>query len=174
MVFAKSFFNGKMSATCFITSLEPNESSLVPAGFLTSFYCRKLNLWSLCCFFVENWLGPLFTAFLEERESIEKLNGWQMNLFSLFFFSIKVMKTISISVLPLKQRLHKLCFLQKPGCQKPCWDQAAPRKRRKDSWQRTWKAIDSLDTEIYSRLGWSLNCKYYPIHTSLSLHSIDR
>ena len=25
---------------------------------------------------------------------------------------------------PKKQRLHKLCFLQKLGCQKPCWDQA--------------------------------------------------
>ena len=27
-------------------------------------------------------------------------------------------------VLPSQQRLHELCFLQKMGCQKPCWDQA--------------------------------------------------
>jgi hypothetical protein len=25
-------------------------------------------------------------------------------------------------VLPSQQRLHKLSFLQKLGCQKPCWD----------------------------------------------------
>ena len=27
-------------------------------------------------------------------------------------------------LLPSQQRLHKLRFLQKLGCQKPCWDQA--------------------------------------------------
>ena len=46
-----------------------------------------------------------------------------MALPSLFFFYIEAMKRNSILVLPSKQRLHKLCFLQKLGCQKPCWDQ---------------------------------------------------
>ena len=28
------------------------------------------------------------------------------------------------NISPLKKRLHKLRFLQKLGCQTPCWDQA--------------------------------------------------
>ena len=47
-----------------------------------------------------------------------------MDLSSLFFSPIEAMKRNSIFVLPSKQRLHKLCFLQKLGSQKPCWDQA--------------------------------------------------
>ena len=47
-----------------------------------------------------------------------------MDLPSLFFFSIEAMKRNSFLVLPSKQRLNKLHFLQKLGCQKPCWDQA--------------------------------------------------
>ena len=42
----------------------------------------------------------------------------------LFVFSIEAMQKNSILVLPSKQRLQNLCFLQKLGCQKPCWDQA--------------------------------------------------
>ena len=48
-----------------------------------------------------------------------------MDLSSLFLFSIEAMKRNSIIVLPSKERLHKLRFLQKLGCQKPCWDQAS-------------------------------------------------
>ena len=44
-----------------------------------------------------------------------------------FFFVIEAMNneaTNSILVVPSKQKVHKLCFLQKLGCQKPCCDQA--------------------------------------------------
>ena len=44
---------------------------------------------------------------------------------SLFFFSIEAMKWNSVLVLPSKQRLHNLRFLQKLGCQKPCWDSSS-------------------------------------------------
>ena len=66
----------------------------------------------------------LFTAFLEERGSIKKLKGRKMDLSSLFLFSIEAMERNFTLDFPSKQRLHKLRFLQKVGCQKPCWDQA--------------------------------------------------
>ena len=44
--------------------------------------------------------------------------------FPIFFFSMPALQRNTTSVLPLQQRLHKLRFLQKMGCQKPCWDQA--------------------------------------------------
>ena len=47
-----------------------------------------------------------------------------MDFSSLFFFSIQAMKKNCNFVLPSNQRLHKSCFLQKLGCQKPSWDQA--------------------------------------------------
>ena len=52
----------------------------------------------------------LFTAFLKQGGSIGKLEGLQMDLSSLLFFSIESMKRNSILVLLLKQRLHKLRF----------------------------------------------------------------
>jgi hypothetical protein len=39
---------------------------------------------------------------------------------------MKARQRITTSVLPSQQRLHKLRFLQKLGCQKPCWDKLAP------------------------------------------------
>ena len=97
------------SATCLSTRIE--EFSLVLQSFWQPSFCRKHNLWNLC-FFGGNWLVLLFSAFLEERWSIVKLEGWWMDLSSLFFFSIEAVNRISILVLPSKQRLHKLCFLQ--------------------------------------------------------------
>ena len=44
------------------------------------------------------------------------------------FFSIPAMERNFTLGLPLKQSLHKLCFLQKLCCQKPCWDQARQRQ----------------------------------------------
>ena len=92
-------------------------------GFWQPSVCRKRNLWSLC-FYWGNWVVLLFTAFLEERESIKKLKGWKKDLSPLFLFAIEAMQRNFILVLPSKQRLHKLRFLRKTGCQKPCWDQA--------------------------------------------------
>ena len=46
-----------------------------------------------------------------------------MVLSPLFFSTLNAMKRNDTSVLPSQQRLHKLRFLQKQGCQKPCWDQ---------------------------------------------------
>ena len=41
-----------------------------------------------------------------------------------FLFSIEAMQRNFVLDLQSKQRLHKLRFLKKVGCQKPCWDQA--------------------------------------------------
>ena len=37
---------------------------------------------------------------------------------------MQAMHTTPTIFVPSQQRLHKLRFLQKLGCQKPCWDQA--------------------------------------------------
>ena len=42
----------------------------------------------------------------------------------IFFCSILIFPILQFCpILPSQQGLHKLCFLQKLGCQKPCWDQ---------------------------------------------------
>ena len=46
-----------------------------------------------------------------------------MDLSPLFFFSIAAMQRNFTLVVQSKQSLLKLRFLQKLGCQKPCWDQ---------------------------------------------------
>ena len=65
-----------------------------------------------------------FIAFLKERICVEKLGRMKNGLVS----SCSSLHTNNAEnptfVLPSKQRLHKLCFLRKLGCQKPCWDQA--------------------------------------------------
>jgi hypothetical protein len=70
------------------------------------------------------WGVLLFNAFLEERGRTKKLKGWSMDSSQRFFFSIKAMQIIFTLDVASKQRLHKLRFLKKVGCQKPCWDQA--------------------------------------------------
>ena len=92
-------------------------------GFWQPSFCRKLNLGSLC-FDWGNRVLLLINASLKERASTMKLKGWKMDSFLVFFFSILAMKIKFSLVLLLKQSLHKLSFLQKLGCQKPCWDQA--------------------------------------------------
>ena len=70
----------------------------------------------------------LFAAFLQERECVEKLRRMKNGIVSTFSFSpckqCRAMQRNSTLVLQSYKRLHKLCFLQKQGCQKPCWDQA--------------------------------------------------
>ena len=92
-------------------------------GFWCPSFCRKRTLGSLC-FDWGNWAVILFNASLKERGSIMKLKGWKVDLFPLLFVSIAAMQRNFTLGLPSKQSLHKLCFLQKLGCLKPCWDQA--------------------------------------------------
>ena len=67
----------------------------------------------------------LCIAFLEKRESEEKLCRMKNGLVSTFpFFYMQAMQRNLTLVLPSQQRLHKLHFLQKLGSQKPSWDQA--------------------------------------------------
>ena len=66
----------------------------------------------------------LSIAFLEERKCVEKLERISDDLSPLFVFSLQAMEKNPILVFQSEQRLHKLRFLQKLGCQKPCWDQA--------------------------------------------------
>ena len=47
-----------------------------------------------------------------------------MDLSPLLLFSIQPKQRTPTLVLPSIQRLHELRFLQKLGCQKPCWDHA--------------------------------------------------
>ena len=94
-------------------------------------------------------MALVFTAFMEERGSIGTLEGWRMNLPSLFFFSSEAMKRNSISVLPSKQRLHKLCFLQKLGCQNPAGT-------RLDSSSLVNKQVGGGDKSILQRVGQDL------------------
>ena len=88
----------------------------------------------------------LFTAILEERESVGKLEGWQLDLSSVFFFFIEAMKRNSFLLLPSKQRLHKLRFLQKLGCQKLCLDQA--------------RLSGLVNKQVVVSLPWVVSCVY--------------
>ena len=47
-----------------------------------------------------------------------------MDMPQLYNFFMRSILRESTLVLPSQQRLHKLSFLQKLGCQKACWDQA--------------------------------------------------
>ena len=63
--------------------------------------------------------------FLEERECVERLVRMKNELVSTFpFIHAGIAEQTPTSVVPSQKRLHKLSFLQKLGCQKPCWDQA--------------------------------------------------
>ena len=67
----------------------------------------------------------VFTAFLEGKEKDQEADRMNYELVSTFIFlSIDAIQRNFTLVLTSKQRLHKLRFLQKLGCQKPCWDQA--------------------------------------------------
>ena len=70
-------------ATCLFTRLE--ESSLVPAGFLTAQFLQKTSFMKPLFFKGRNWVLLVFTAFLEERGSIGKLEGWWMDLPHFYF-----------------------------------------------------------------------------------------
>ena len=117
-------FSGSVATqdpSCLFTRLESLGWS--QQGFWQPSFWRKRNLWSLC-YDGGSLVLLLFTAYLEERWSIKKLEGWIMDMSLLFFSYVEAMKINSILVFPSKQRLHKLRFLQKLGCQKPRWDQA--------------------------------------------------
>ena len=97
---------------------EAREYSLVPIGFLTAQFLQK-GWWHLMM--VEIWW--CFSLLLSWRKEGVKRNDvdWSYHCFSFFKQALQRNTT---SLLPSQQRLHKLCFLQKQACQKPCWDQA--------------------------------------------------
>ena len=97
---------------------EAREYSLVPVGFLTAQFLQK-GWWHLLM--VEIWW--CFSLLLSWRKEGVKRNDvdWSYHCFSFFKQALQRNTT---SLLPSQQRLHKLHFLQKLGCQKPCWDQA--------------------------------------------------
>ena len=88
---------------------------LLPLPTVTSYsYCYFLLLLiflpptttsSFYCYFFLLLLFPPPTA--KVRWSIGNLEGWQMDLSSIFFFAVDTTKRSSILVLPSKQRIHK-------------------------------------------------------------------
>ena len=102
---------------------QARESSLVPVGFLTSQCLQKL-WFSQPLLWWGNRVMLLCIAFLEERESFEKLGRMTDGLSPTLFFSIQAIQRNPALVPSSQQMLHTLRFLQKLGCQKPCWDLA--------------------------------------------------
>ena len=92
-------------------------------GFWQPIFCRKLSLRSLWC---DRRTDVFFSALIACR--IGKVDTspfniiWSISTHSRF--SKKAMKRRTTLLPQSKERLHKLRFLQKLGCQKPCWDQA--------------------------------------------------
>jgi hypothetical protein len=67
----------------------------------------------------------LFFASTMEKKKIEDMSISNPSSIPILPFSSgKAVKSNTTKFPPPKQRLHKLHFLQKLGCQKPCWDQA--------------------------------------------------
>ena len=66
----------------------------------------------------------LFIAFLKKKKGVEKLGRMKNGLFYTCSFFHKSNAEKSHLSFPTQQRLHKLRFLKKLGCQKPCWDMA--------------------------------------------------
>ena len=62
--------------------------------------------------------------FWRKRECLERLGRMKNLLVSMFPFIHTGNADNPHLSSPTQQRLHKLCLLQKLGCQKPCWDQA--------------------------------------------------
>ena len=92
-------------------------------GFWQPIFCRKRNLWSLC-FDGRTRVKFLCIAWMEKRKSGDKSFFHPFGFFMLSLSSRKAVNRSTTQFPQSKQRLHKLCFLQKLGCQKPCWDQA--------------------------------------------------
>ena len=86
-------------------------------------FCSKRNLWRLC-----------FDGKIEVKfrciAAMEKKKSGPDSIFHPFSFMIlplsfrEALNRSTIQFPQSKQRLHKLRFLQKLDCQKPCWDQA--------------------------------------------------
>ena len=66
----------------------------------------------------------LFVHILEERKYVEKIGRMKNGHVSTFPCLHANNAERPHLLLPSQQRLHKVRFLQKLGCQKPCWDQA--------------------------------------------------
>ena len=68
------------------------------------------------------WCFSVLIDWEKEKWRKSILHHWKI-LYTFHFLKQTMHKTTTLFP-PSKQRLHKLCFLQKLGCQKPCGDQA--------------------------------------------------
>ena len=92
-------------------------------GFWQPSFCRKRNLWRLC-FDGKTKVKFLCIASIEKRKSGDKSIFHPLSILMLPLSSRKAVNISTTRFPQSKQRLHKIQFLQKLGCQKPCWDQA--------------------------------------------------
>ena len=88
---------------------QTRESSLVPAGFLTAQFLQKL--W---------FMKPLL--WWEIRVGLQNYEGW--TCLDILFPPYKRCREALLKFPPYNKWFINLQFLQKLGCQKPCWDQA--------------------------------------------------
>ena len=100
-------------------------SSLVPVGFLTARFLQKL--WFMKPLF--GWgerVVFLLIAFRQDRKCGEKIGKIKNGFFHIIYFlHTHNPEILNLGfVVPSEPRLHKLHFLQKLCCQKPCWDHA--------------------------------------------------
>ena len=102
---------------------QARESSLVPRGFFDSSVSAESVIYEAFFYWVYR-VVLLFVHFLEERKYVEKLGRMKNGYVSTFLCLHANNAEKPHLLLPSQQRLYKLCFLQKLGCQKPCWDQA--------------------------------------------------
>ena len=92
-------------------------------GFWQPTFCRKRNLWSLC-FDGRSKVKFLCIASMAKKKHGEEFifHPSSFLILPLSFWEALNRSTTQFS--QSKQRLPKLRFLQKLGCQKPCLDQA--------------------------------------------------
>ena len=91
--------------------------------FWQPIFCRKHILWSLC-FDWRTTVKCLCIASMEKRKRGDKSIFHPFSYLMLPLSSRKAVNRSTTRFPQSKQRLHKLRFLQKLDCQKPCWDQA--------------------------------------------------
>ena len=116
-----NFMESGSETTCLFTRLE--ESSLVPAGFLTAQFLQK-KICMKTCFDGRTKVKFLCIAAMKKNKSGDK-PIFHLISFMILPLSFREALNRSTTLFPRsKQRLPKLRFLQKLGCQKPCWDQA--------------------------------------------------
>ena len=99
------------------------EFSLDPVGFLIAQFLQRL--WLLKPLFWRWEIGWCFSSLISGWKDMCR-EPWKDEERRCFHFTLSPASNVEKPhlILPSQQRLHKLRFLQKPGCQKFCWDQA--------------------------------------------------